>query len=667
MPAPSARPAGATRSLRASPGVIDAEMHALGKPALRERIAELSEKDPEAALALCRRAIAAFPRHGAFHALHGVLLIKAELWAEADQALQQAIELHPEKPKYPVHLARIRVRQGRFAAASALLKTAKANPRSEAWEAAELARHGLFLRDFEMTIEASAAHGGAPDPEVQALIERAREGLAADALAGIPPFARRKVQVALEMLRRRDPAAAEARIAPIVARYPRLVDAWVALRGALSAQGRESEAADLASAWAAAAPDSEPVMRMTMTRVLSPRGLLFDPRQRFPLVRKEDALRRAATPSELQEGPDSYFEFDPGGRTILHQPIISLTDDGSDAHAVEAITSPSFVLSLGAGALVDRGVPLTASNQVIDESLLPEWAGKTRSTKKKGGLHFDPWSFADGGWPVTYFDTPAFLMAGPTDLHFGDWTYNFLPRLHLAEAAGLDVPLVVNADIPGRYVDMLEALGAPRSRLLFRDPQTVSVFPRLYVPSWPSRDRLEPIESQYRVYARAAAAAPQGPRDRLFLSRRRHSRRALVNEADVREIFLARGFRIVCPEEDSFAQNLETFANPECVAGPYGSAFRNLHFSREPPPAFVLMAPDSPRFVRGTVLWLAQAGVRFGYVRGRPAPGFEEANPRESPWTIDLDDVAAKLDRFLAMLEARDPASQAQEPGVALG
>ena len=648
MPALFPRPAGSIPFRRTPP----AEIQALGKPALRERIAQLSERDPEAAWALCRDAIAVFPHHGPFHALAGILLIKAELWARAERALQLAMELNPEKPKYPVHLARIRVRQGRFAEASALLKAAKANPRADAWVAAELAQHGLFLSDFEMTTQMPGTQGEAPDPELQALMDRAREGLADDALAGVPPHARRKVQVALEMLRRGDPSTAEARIAPIVAKHPSLVDAWVALRGALSAQGRAAEAAELASAWAAAAPDAEPAMRMTMARAMSARGLLFDPRESFPLVRKEDALRRAATPSELQDGPDSYFVIDPGGQTIRHQPIIGLTDDGSDADAVEAITSPSFVLSLCNAALVDRGVPLTASNQVIDETLLPEWTGKSHSTRQDGGLQFDPWHFADGGWPVTYFDTPAFLMAGPTDRHFGDWIYNFLPRLHLAEVAGLDVPLVVSADIPARYLDMLEALGVPRSRLLFHDPKTVSVFRRLYVPSWPSRDRLEPIESQYRVYARVAATAPQGPRERLFLSRRRHSRRALVNEADVREIFLARGFRIVCPEENSFAQNLETFANPECVAGPYGSAFRNLHFSREPPPAFVLMAPDSPRFVRGTVLWLAQAGVRFGYVRGRPAAGFEQANPRESPWTIDLDEVAAKLDRFLEALDA---------------
>ena len=651
MPAPIPSPSDDIPSARSLSAETQAEIHALGKPALRERIAQLSAKDPVAALALCGQAIAIFPRHEPFHALRGVLLIDAELWGKAKQALQAAIELNPQKPKYPVHLARIRVREGRFAEASALLKAAIALPRADAWIARELARHGLFLRDFEMTTKMLVPPDAASDPELQALMNRAREGLAADALAGVMPYARRKVQVAMEMLRRGDPADAEARIAPVATEYPRLVEAWLAWRGALWAQGQAAKAAALASEWAAAAPEAEPVRRTMMARALSPRGLLFDPRERFPLVRKEDALRRAATPAELQDGPDSYFVIDPGGQVIRHQPIISLTDDGSDAQEVVARTSPSFVLSLRHAALVDRGVALTASNEVIDESLLPAWSGKSHSAKRRGGLQFDPWHFADGGWPVTYFDTPAFLMAGPTDRHFGDWIYNFLPRLHLAEVAGLDVPLVVNADIPARYLDMLEALGAPRSRLLFHDPMSVSVFPRLYVPSWPSRDRLEPIESQYRVYARAAAVTPHGSRERLFLSRRRHSRRALINEAEVREIFLARGFRIVCPEEDSFAQNLETFANPVCVAGPYGSAFRNLHFSREPPPAFVLMAPDSPRFVRGTVLWLAQAGVRFGYVRGRPAAGFEQANPRESPWTIDLDEVAAKLDRFLAALD----------------
>ena len=647
MPSPSSH---AIASPHDDRGVIEAEIQALGEHALRQRIARLSGKNPAGARALCRQAIAASPQYEPFHALHGLLLIKAELWLEAEKALERAIELSPKSPKNLLNLARIRFRQGRFAETSALVKAAKAGARGDAWFAGELARHALFLGDFEIASEMLGTLSESADPELHALMGRAREGLAIDALAGVRPGARRKVLLAMEMLRRGDPAAAEALIAPVVAEHPRLAEAWVTLRGALWAQGQAAEAEKLASA-RAADPDAEPMTRTMMARALSPRGLLFDPRERFPLVRKEDALRRAASPSDLQDGPDSYFEIDPGGRKIRHQPVIRLTDDGSDDHAVEVVTSPSFVLSLSAAALVDRGVALTASNQIIDESLLPEWNTKCHSARQDGGLQFDAWHFADGGLPFTYFDEPAFLMAGPTDLNFGDWSYNFLPRLHLAELAGLDVPLVVNADIPGRYIDMLEALGAPRSRLRFHDPDSVSLFRRLYVPSWPSRDRLEPVESQYRVYDRARARAARGPRERLFLSRRNISKRALVNEAEVREIFLARGFRIVCPEVDSFADNLEMFASPACVAGPYGSAFRNLHFSPEPPPAFVLMAPDSPRFVRGTVLWFAQADVRFGYVRGRLAPGFEQANPRLSPWIIDLEEVTAKLDRFLETLQ----------------
>ncbi len=64
------------------------------------------------------------------------------------------------------------------------------------------------------------------------------------------------------------------------------------------------------------------------------------------------------------------------------------------------------------------------------------------------------------------------------------------------------------------------------------------------------------------------------------------------------------------------------------------------------------MAPDNPRFFRGTVLWMAQAAIRFGYVSGRLAPGFEDGNPRLAPWIIDPEEVVAKLDRFLAALEA---------------
>jgi tetratricopeptide (TPR) repeat protein len=626
------------------------EARALGLMVLRDRVEQLSTTDPAAAVPLCDLAIAAFPGQGAFHALRGVLMLNDERWDKAEGALQRAIRFDPTDFKSRVRLARLRVRQGRFVDAAALLKEAVAHRKSDRWRVREeLARLRLSLHDFETAAnELSEALDRAPDPGLQALLEQAREGLAADAKAGVAPLARREVQAATALLRDGEAALAEAKIAPVVEQHPRLVDAWTALRGARWAQGLSARDPEIASAWAAADAGAAPVVRMATSRALSRRGLLFDPREPFPLRRKEEVLWRAAAPADLRDGPDSYLSVDPGGRTIRPEPIISLTDDGSDIYPVEACTAPSFVLSLANAALVDRGVAVTAANEVIGDSLLPAWNAKCHSVIRDGALHFDPAHSSDGGCEVTYFDTPAFVMAGPTDVHFGDWIYNFVPRLHLADAAGLDdVPVVVNADLPARYLEMLEALGVPHSRLLFRDPEGVSIFPRLYVPSWPSPSRLEPMEGQTRVYARAASKSPAGPRELLFLSRRNFSKRALVNEPEVRELFVARGFKVIRPEEETLAQSLETFARPACVAGPYGSAFRNVVFSREAPLAFMIMPPDGPKFVEGSAFWLAQAGVRFGYVKGRFAPGFEQDSARTANWIVDVEEVAAKLDRFL--------------------
>jgi tetratricopeptide (TPR) repeat protein len=632
-----------------------AEAAALGRRALLDRVDQLTGPDPRAAIMLCELGIAAFARNARFHAIRGALLVDAERWDKAEGSLGRAIKLDPTDFKSLARLARVRISQGRFQKAAALLKEAVAQQRGDVWPLREeLAHFRLVLHDYETAArEIGEALAQAPDPRLRALLDQARQGMAADSAAGVQPYARRRVQMAMELLRAGEPAEAEARIAPIVAEHPRLADAWTALWGAWHAQGETAKAAGIANAWAAADPASKPLIRMSTSRALSGRGLLFDPREPFPLRGMEAALRRAATPAELHQGPDGYLMIDPGGRSIRHEPIIGLADDGSDVYALDTRTSPSFVLSLANAALVDRGVAVTAANEVIGESLLPKWRAKCHSVVRDGALHFDPAYFADGGCAVTWFDTPAFVMAGPTDLHFGDWMYNFVPRLHLAEAARLDVPIVVNADLPGRYVEMLGALGAPRSRLLFRDPGGVSIFPRLYVPSWPSPTRFEPMEGQDRVYARAATGSASGRRELLFLSRRNFSKRALVNEAEVRELFVARGFRVICPEEETLAQSFETFAQPACVAGPYGSAFRNVVFNREPPVGFLLMPPDVPTFVEGSALFLAQAGVRFGYVNGRLAPGFERADPRRAPWIVDIEEVAAKLDRFLEVTGMR--------------
>ena len=211
-------------------------------------------------------------------------------------------------------------------------------------------------------------------------------------------------------------------------------------------------------------------------------------------------------------------------------------------------------------------------------------------------------------------------------------------------AAGLDCKLVVADEAVPTAVEMLAALGVSPDRLIRHDPNGVSLFPKLYVPSWPMRERLHHMADPFAVYRRAARAPP-AQRRRLYLSREGVANRPMVNEPEVRALFERRGFTVVRPERLSFQEALEIYAGPASVAAPYGSALLNLVFSSAKPPCLVIAPPEPELFLREAISWLGALELPFGYVRGEPAA---QARDRDG-WIAPLDLVEQGLEALLAL------------------
>ena len=70
---------------------------------------------------------------------------------------------------------------------------------------------------------------------------------------------------------------------------------------------------------------------------------------------------------------------------------------------------------------------------------------------------------------------------------------NFFPRLALYEAAGLDCPLLLRWKPRAQVLTMLEALGFGPERVVFHATDDISLFPKLFVPCWPSGDKTAPM------------------------------------------------------------------------------------------------------------------------------------------------------------------------------
>jgi hypothetical protein len=549
--------------------------------------------------------------------------------------------------KARVRLARIHLERGHLSTAVAFCEAAPETPAKSSDWGIELGRVPLRAGDFEAALRRFSRVGAAGAGAALAKgIERARQGIERDAGLGVDPRLKRRFLLACEQMAREDYPAAEALLREVTQAAPRFAAAWLGLRGALEAQDRLQDAEALGPVLASLKAIPAGVAGAVMGRRLSSRGLLLDPRERYPVLARSEALGRARGPRELAGDADRSWTFDQGGETIRHPPALIPVGRPEAGIAPVQVTPKVFLLSLQNGAVVGRGAAVTSRGELIEGIMGQHDGPKFGAWFRDGAMVFDADLLMDGQCQVNVFDRPAIMMVGPTDTSWGDFVTNFAPRLRITEAAGLDADVLVNDEAPPQCLQLLEALGVGRERMLFHRTDQISIFPRLYVPSWPLRDRMRPMKGLFDVFRRLRP--PQLPiqRPRLYISRQNVSNRPLANEAEVRALFEAAGFQVIQPERLSFEETRRLFAAPACVAGPYGSAFRNLVFSAGRPRCFTIMPPYPDAFLPGVALWLSLLELECTFVRGRPMPG--DGGPNLAPWTVDLHEVERGLEALLA-------------------
>lgn len=450
------------------------------------------------------------------------------------------------------------------------------------------------------------------------------------------------------------PDRAEVTARKLIAQAPERAFGWAALRGALAAQGRPADAEALRAGLEQISPDAQDLIDRLSGRKLSPRGLIFDPAERFRIRSMAEVLAEAPSAEALRAGDNLVWFQDRGGKLFERSPVLELDGAGGPAYPVRYETPPKFVAVYRNAAVVAEGLVLTEEGDFIDEALQNS-PDKYGASRRGDELVFQPPHNSGGLLQVKAYDTPAFLMCGPTDTSFGDWMSNFFPRLNLYDAAGLDCPILVRWKPAPHTLPILEALGFGPDRIIFHTTDQVSLFPKLYVPCWPSRDKAAPMVGLAEIYRRAAV--PPGPdRPLIYFDRRRQWTRPLANEDEVCALFASRGFRIVNPGTMSFEETRRLLSAPACVAGAYGSAFHNLVFSSIQPLSLVLMPAHRPHHLGEIARWHTDRDARFAYVLGEMPP---EPHDRFTPWTVSLKKLERALDRVMELIRSDEPAPPA--------
>ena len=193
--------------------------------------------------------------------------------------------------------------------------------------------------------------------------------------------------------------------------------------------------------------------------------------------------------------------------------------------------------------------------------------------------------------------------------------------------------IIVNKKAAGYFAPLMACLfDAPFQR--FKNPVVLDHLV-LATPSYVGSNYISEQFVANCQTIRDMLAPQQDPRP-LYVSRRFASKRLLLNEEDVEQIFADRGFRILYPERTDLREQIQAFADATMVAGPVGSALYNIVFSRLRPKRLIL-APAN--FHTNNDLMLgAFTGSAPNYVFGSGA-GHSRLDGMMADWTIDLEAV----------------------------
>ena len=131
-----------------------------------------------------------------------------------------------------------------------------------------------------------------------------------------------------------------------------------------------------------------------------------------------------------------------------------------------------------------------------------------------------------------------------------------------------------------------------------------------------------------------------GP-ERVYFSRSRNYNRHLQNEKTVEQIFAARGFRIIHPQQQSIEEQVTLWANVRLAAGPAGTNMFGLAFQRRLQRSLLINSPNMVQF-NELLLQAGHTSETTSYI------GRAHTKAVHDPWFVEPQDLEREVDRWLS-------------------
>lgn len=248
-----------------------------------------------------------------------------------------------------------------------------------------------------------------------------------------------------------------------------------------------------------------------------------------------------------------------------------------------------------------------------------------------------------GEKPIIEIDEPVALLSSAEGPNFGAFIYRMLPKV--AALARMDNSIKILAPLYHEtFRQFLIAAGIDDSRII---PHWLVDhwyrLKRVYVPSIRNRDVWFDDETIGLFDGMRMRHGRPHRGSKVYLSRKAiegHPRK-MVNEPELIDALVARGFEVVLPEQMTAIEQIGTFSSAETIVSAAGSAIYNAAFCY--PGTRFIDIESEPHWINGHVRIFASRGLNYGVYEGL---ALDTSGKPHVPFKVDVPGLITRLDSF---------------------
>jgi len=380
--------------------------------------------------------------------------------------------------------------------------------------------------------------------------------------------------------------------------------------------------------------------------------------QVLPYVTEGDYARAAGAPRQVL-WPSGTLEGPPP--LMFPRPPADFYDDEPLRLDFPAVTHAVLrdIVVRGRSNMLTAADAILRHDLVDPETDLPAEAfyGRLRPAAGDAAAEWEPFD----PFNVDYLPEAA-AFTDPASFNYAHWMTETLPRIaaFMQVRGAAHVPLVVDGDLhPNMLRSIAMAAGpqAPVYRLapnrLVRVGRLHSISPTGYAPFKlrPGATRRAthgvfapgPLRDTVQRLRRAAGAEPSAAGGPRLLVRRSADLRRIVNQADIDDALLARGFEVIDPGAMSLDEQVRAYSAASMVVGGTGAAITNLIFAPPRCPTIVMMPklPVTAHWYWRRIAAAAGAGPVLHVIGDLTEPLLDPLDPQAAhrDFRITVEDV----------------------------